>query len=202
MELRHFDRFVLLNLVLFLTMAGTVYYDRFIQYRGASHLLEFYFYAIFIVVVILVAWRSFRHIEFHWMLLLLIELGILMHFSGGLIFIDERRLYDHFIIGIRYDKYVHFINAFVAAAATDTVFARHGARLYGLRPMTILLVVLGMGAIIEIVEYLVTLTIEHNGVGSYDNNMQDLISNLAGGFAYIVWRNLARRALPAIGGHG
>lgn len=202
MKLRHLDRFALFNIALFLIMAGTVYYDRFIQYRGAGHLLEFYFYATFVIGMILVGWKSFRHIEFHWLLLLMIEIGIVMHFAGGMVFIDERRLYDHFILGIRYDKYVHFINAFVAAAATDTVFARYGVRLHTLRPLVVLLVVLGMGAVIEIVEYLVTLTVEQNGVGGYDNNMQDLISNLIGGFTYVVWRNLAPRALPAIGGHG
>jgi hypothetical protein len=40
--------------------------------------------------------------------------------------------------------------------------------------------VLGVGAIIEIAEYIVTLTVEHNGVGSYNNNMLDLIANLFG----------------------
>jgi hypothetical protein len=40
--------------------------------------------------------------------------------------------------------------------------------------------VLGLGTLVEIVEYLVTLTVSVNGVGGYDNNMQDLISNLIG----------------------
>jgi hypothetical protein len=196
------DTFVFFNLALFLLMAGTVYYDRFIEYRGTGNLLEFYIYAIFIIGLILVGWRSFRQIEMPRMLLVFIELGILMHFAGGLVFIDGQRLYDHFALGIRYDKYVHFTNALLAAAATDTIFARKHLRLSRLRPLVILLVVLGMGAVIEIMEYLVTITVPHNGVGDYDNNMQDLIGNLTGGFTYIVWRNLWRDSLPEIGGHG
>lgn len=183
-------------------MAGTVYHDRFIQFRGTGNLFEFYVYALFIIGLILIGWRSFRQIDFPWTLLVLIEAGILMHFAGGLLFLDGQRLYDHFALGIRYDKYVHFMNALVAAASVDTIFARKHLRLSRLRPLVILLTVLGMGAIVEIMEYLVTITVPHNGVGDYDNNMQDLMGNLAGGFAYIVWRNLWRNTSPEIGGHG
>lgn len=200
--MRPLDKFVFFNLALFLLMAGTVYYDRFIQFRGTGNLLEFYLYAVFITGVILIGWRNFRHVELPWMLLLFIELGILMHFAGGLLVIDGQRLYDHFALGIRYDKYVHFTNALVAAASVDTIFARKRLRLSGLRPLVILLAVLGMGAIIEILEYWVAVTVPHNGVGDYDNNMQDLIGNFTGGVTYIVWRNLWRDSLPEIGGHG
>lgn len=39
---------------------------------------------------------------------------------------------------------------------------------------------------VEIVEYLVTLTVVNNGVGGYDNNTQDMIANLAGSICCVV----------------
>ena len=52
--------------------------------------------------------------------------------------------------------------------------------------LAVLLVVLGLGAVVEIVEYLVMLTVPNAGVGGYDNNMQDLIGNLLGGTLFVV----------------
>ena len=49
----------------------------------------------------------------------------------------------------------------------------------------VFLIVLGLGAIVEIFEYGVTKTVPHNGVGDYDNNMQDLLGNCAGGLLYV-----------------
>ena len=45
-----------------------------------------------------------------------------------------------------------------------------------------------LGAIIEMVEYGVVLTFETNGVGDYDNNMQDLLANFCGSLIYLALR--------------
>jgi hypothetical protein len=71
----------------------------------------------------------------------------------------------------------------------------------------VLLVVLGLGAVIEIVEYVVVLTVPRNGVGGYDNNMQDLIANLCGAGAFLMLgatlargaRLFERNRTPALG---
>jgi len=42
------------------------------------------------------------------------------------------------------------------------------------------LTVLGLGTMVEIVEFIVTLTVKNNGVGAYNNNMLDLVSNFFG----------------------
>ncbi len=50
-----------------------------------------------------------------------------------------------------------------------------------------IMAVLGLGAIVEIIEFIATLTIEQNGVGSYRNNMLDLVANFLGSlFAILV----------------
>jgi hypothetical protein len=62
-------------------------------------------------------------------------------------------------------------------------------RLRHLRDFIVLFVVLGLGAMVEMFEYIVTRHLPQNGVGGYDNNMQDLIANFVGGFiAIVAWR--------------
>lgn len=174
------DLFVMLNLLLFLGMCYLVYYDRFLYFRGKEFIGEFYFYAFVIVMAIIAArWLLRKTCPPTW-LLVLVEIGILMHFAGGLTFINAHRLYDEIILGIRYDKYVHFFNAFVAACFIRQIWVNRSVTSRLMSELVLLVTVLGLGTIIEIMEYIVTLTIEANGVGNYDNNLQDLIANAAG----------------------
>jgi uncharacterized membrane protein YjdF len=174
------DVFAAVNLVLFVFMCVFTYYARFIAYRGAANVWEFFVYASAIIGTIAFLWFFFRRYGLGATLLALIQLSILIHFAGAFIRWDGHRLYDCFIAGIRYDKFVHFTNAIVAALVVRHIFVRRGMRLDGLTRLFILLVVLGLGAIVEIIEYIVCTTIPGNGVGGYDNNMQDLIANLVG----------------------
>jgi hypothetical protein len=52
----------------------------------------------------------------------------------------------------------------------------------------IFLIALGLGSIIEICEYVVTLTIPQNGVGGYDDNLRDLAANATGGMVFLLTR--------------
>ncbi len=181
------DFFMLLNVGLFIFMCIFAYYDRFIAYRGSANILEFFVYAVLILLTILIVWFPLRKYSISPWILTFIQIGILMHFFGGLALLGESRLYNHHFFSIRYDKYVHFINSFVAAMVVRQLFLKLGLQLKKMENLVILLCVLGGGAIIEIVEYLVTRTIPDHGVGGYDNNMQDLIANFAGGLFNIVF---------------
>ena len=185
-RLRNADVFAGINAALFVIMCVAVYYDRFIQYRGRGNLHEFAIYAGLILSLIAIAWLYLRQFHFRNSMLTAVQLGILVHFAGAFVPIDGGRLYDAYVSGIRYDKYVHFLNAFVAAVVVSHVFDRIRAHLPFVRGLAVLLVVLGLGAVVEIVEYLVMLTVPNAGVGGYDNNMQDLIGNLLGGTLFVV----------------
>jgi hypothetical protein len=188
----HLDWFLALNSGLFLVMLVVRYYDRFVELRGAAYIHEFFIYAVIILAGIGVFWRYFRHCHFPTALLLAIEIGILMHFAGAFVYIDHQRLYAHLFFGIRYDKYVHCTNAFVGAWLAWHLFQLRGIPLDGLNIFIVLLTVLGVGTCIEIAEYLVSKTVAHNGVGGYDNNLQDLIANGCGGaLALAIRRALA-----------
>ncbi len=184
------DVFVSVNLLLFAAMCIFTYYARFVQYRGAANVHEFFLYASLLVAGVVALWRTFRGYAFGWGLLLLIQAGILAHFAGAFVQFDGYRLYDVSIAGLRYDKYVHFANAFLAVCVVRHVTERHGLRVDGLVALLVGLAVLGLGAIVEIVEYVVVRTVPANGVGGYDNNMQDLIANATGTAAALASRVL------------
>lgn len=174
------DIFAMLNIGLFFFMCYFVYFDRFVRYRGYKYRWEFFVYAVVILSVILFAWKMTRHFSVPGWLLAMIQLGIFIHFAGGLAFFGDKRLYDVVIMGVRYDKYVHFFNAAVAGLCVQRLPWERALESQWLRDLVAVLLVLGMGAFVEIVEYIVMLTVTVNGVGLYNNNMQDLIANLVG----------------------
>ena len=204
--MKKLDLFAGVNTVLFLLLCVFRYHDRFIAYRGPGHLEEFFVYASVILFAIAVLWRVFRTCDFDPFVLAFLQTGILMHFCGAFIQIDGGRLYDAHLLGIRYDKYVHFVNAFAAALLVSRMFVIQRIASTPVNTVFLVMVVLGFGAVIEIVEYMVVLTIPHNGVGDYDNNMQDLIGNLCGATGFVLgrfWYGRVRHVLcrywPAIG---
>ena len=201
--MKKIDAFVLTNLILFLLLCVFRYYARFVQYRGAAHIGEFFVYAAVIMLGIAILWFVFRHYEFEGSTLLLVQFGILMHFSGAFVMVDHHRLYDQVLFGLRYDKYVHFVNAFAATLLISRLFQIQKIALTRSNNVFVVLVVLGLGAVIEIVEYMVVLTVPANGVGGYDNNMQDLMANLAGACGFMLakyawgWRHAAESVRSA-----
>lgn len=174
------DLFAFVNTFLFVMMCIFVYYDRFIAYRGIENLHEFFFYAIVIFLVICYTWLKFRHFDVRLSILMLIEITIILHFAGAFIQIDGSRLYDFRIFEIRYDKFVHLINSMIATVAALYLLYYNNIKTTKLVLTATVLSVLGIGAVIEILEFIVTLTVPHNGVGNYTNNMLDLVANLIG----------------------
>ncbi len=179
-KITNVDLFALINALFFLWMCFATYFDRFIHYRGREYIWEFFVYAVLILAVILAAWKIIRHFPIPSWLLFSIQIGILMHFAGGLAVLHESRLYDKIILGIRYDKYVHAVNACLGGLLFYKLYFEKLDLKGWIRDLQLLVMILGLGTVIEIIEYLVTLTVTTNGVGNYDNNMQDLISNFTG----------------------
>ena len=184
------DVFFGVNLVLFLGMCLFAYYARWIHYAGhrQTAVAEFFFYAVVLILAVGVLWLWLRRRALPGWLLVLIEAGILAHFAGGLVHFGGARLYDHVFGGIRYDKYVHFANALVAAIVVQQIFRIQRLPVNRFTRFVIFLVVLGLGCVVEICEFAVTLTIPFNGVGGYDDNMRDLVANTCGGVVFLLCR--------------
>jgi putative membrane protein len=184
--MRKLDVFAGINTALFLMLCVFRYYARFIHYRGIEHIEEFFIYAVVILAAIVALWWVFRRQPFDTAILVLVQVGILMHFAGAFVVLDGGRLYDAHLLGIRYDKYVHFVNAFTTTMLVGRLFRFQGIPLTVVNRIFLLGMVMGCGAFIEIVEYLVVQTVPNNGVGGYDNNMQDLIANMCGALSYVL----------------
>lgn len=170
-----------LNLALFLVACLTRYWDRWLQYRGPGNFAEFLVYAGVIAAAFVVGCIALRDGPWSWGLVAVLELPVALHFAGVLVAVDGGRLYDWTMLGIRFDKVVHLISAVAAAVAVRRVLRWRRARLGGLEPLVILLMVMGLGAFWEIIEYVVMRTIPDAGVGLYDNNLQDMVANMLGG---------------------
>jgi len=179
-KLTRLDIFLVFNSVLFLLMCIFFYFDRFIMFHGKGNIHEFFFYAAVIYFVICCVWFKFRKITVPYYILILIEATILIHFSGAFVEVDGRRLYEFRFFTVRYDKFVHSINSLIGSLVLLYLFAENNYRIGKFICMITIFSVLGIGAIIEILEFIITLTVDNNGVGTYTNNMLDLVANIFG----------------------
>ncbi len=111
------------------------------------------------------------------------------HMAGANLYFSGDLLYGQVWFGfIRYDQLIHVIGLGTAGLivweATRRMLAADGGT------KAAVVVILGansVGAVIEIGEYLATLTLPDTRVGAYDNNMQDLIANLFGSLIAALW---------------
>ncbi len=169
------------------------YFDRFVMFHGKANIHEFFFYAVVIFSTISCVWLRFRHMEVEFYILFLIELAILIHFAGGFIEVDGNRLYEYRFFTIRYDKFVHLVNSIFATLVFLNLFKKNNYPMGKFTCMVTVFCVLGFGALIEIQEFIVALTVDDNGVGTYVNNMLDLVANLIGSLIGILFYQLYTR---------
>lgn len=166
------DFFMVINFVLLSLMAAFVYYI------GEA---EFFIYGVAFIVSAGLLWRWLRRFYLPWSILLLLQIGLMLHFAGGLVHFDGVRLYDHIFFHIRFDKYVHFYNSFAGTIALNQLFNNDHTSKRRLNDYQLVLFVFGAGIAIELVELLAYLTLPLTGVGNIFNNAFDLVANILGG---------------------
>ena len=177
-RIKPFDVFIAVNAAF---LIGTTLY----AYAVAEP--EFGLYAVTILGLATLGWWLLRRYDYPIWLLVLVQIGIVAHFAGGFLYpSDGISLYNHYFAGIRYDKFVHFYNSMVAAIVLSYIFREAGLVMGAFEPFVVVMVTLGLGAFIEIIEYFAVLTIPNTGVGDYANNIQDLIVNLLGGLTGVL----------------
>lgn len=114
---------------------------------------------------------------------------------GGVFLVDGQPLYVYELIGtMAFDKPAHF---FATGMATFAAYEALRGRLDG-GPLGLAFAAItmgmGVGAVVEIVEFIANETMENVNVGGYTNNMLDLIANAAGA---VVAGLVATRLAPA-----
>jgi uncharacterized membrane protein YjdF len=157
-------------------------------YRGPANINEFLLYSFSIAVVTGIGWRMFRRVHLPAPVLILMQLGILGHLLGGFVAYRGARLYDGVFFGMEYDHYLHMLNGLAGALVVDRLLP--DVKGPAPRGVIVVLVMMGAGSIVEMIEYLAYLLIPTTGVGGYDNNMRDLVSNTVGGLIFLAGQHL------------
>lgn len=114
------------------------------------------------------------------------------HVAGGMVPVGGEVLYARWLVEpvVRYDNLQHAWGfGFAGRAAWEVVRARLGpaARDPVLTWLLVVLAAGALGALNEIVEWVLTLTIPGTDVGGYDNTARDLVANLVGGLLVGAW---------------
>lgn len=117
----------------------------------------------------------------------------LLHMAGGSVPVGDTVLYGYkiypFLVGegqlyvLKMDQVIHAFGFGVATLVAHHLLLAHAWRESASRVWLAVAAVLigtGLGALNEVIEFLVVLTVEYNGVGDLYNMGLDLIFNLAG----------------------
>lgn len=117
-----------------------------------------------------------------------------MHVIGGNIYINSTRLYDIWILHpiLQYDNLMHFLGLFIITIIVYNLLYPHLDKKIEhnklLLSLLIILASLGVGVFNEIIEVVAVVFLgAAKQVGDYMNNAQDLIFNLLGSIAAVIF---------------
>ena len=166
---------------------------------------EFVIYVVVIVVIIGATLSTTAHTRFPaWQLWLLSFWGLL-HILGGAVATPDGvlfayKIYPFFNGGgdfyiLKYDQVVHaYLYGTVAVMAYHVLRNVLGvATRTGWVIISAILISVGISALNEIMEFLIAVNMDKNGVGGYENSMLDLIFNLGGAVVAVTALVLLRR---------
>ncbi len=185
--------YILAAVVTAITLLFTV---RFLM--NANH--EFLIYvAVVVAVGLLIAW-TYKKVQYPFVCLIGLAVWAVMHLAGGGIRVEGDVLYGLIMIPIsekysilRYDQVVHAFGFGVTTLVMYHLLANLLPKADMKRFSVGLVVIMagvGLGALNENIEFLLTVLLPQTGVGGYENTSLDLCSNLVGTIvAYTLVRN-------------
>lgn len=179
-------------------IAGGLYFARDFN-------LEFVIYVAVIVVIFGGVFSTLRTTQFPVWMLWLLSLWGLMHVAGGAVQTVDGVLFAYKIYPfidnggefyiLKYDQVVHgYLYALVALMSYHTL--RVPLRITGhtfLVALAAALISLGISGLNEIMEFLIAVNLERNGVGGYENAMIDLCFNWSGAVIAVIAYALIER---------
>ncbi|HZJ02157.1 MAG TPA: DUF2238 domain-containing protein [Thermoleophilia bacterium] len=166
--------------------------------------VEFLYYMVLMVGLIIFVIAYHRDLKMSTAILIALSFVGLLHLMGGHLYFDGTRLYDVHLIGniIRYDNFVHAVGIFVITLVLYSALVPHVDRSVRgsgwVLSVVLVLMAMGVGAIIEVVEFGAVLFFDAGeAVGGYRNNSTDLLFNLAGSLVGLVGIQWHRRRIRA-----
>ena len=167
-----------------LALFFAVYYLTLVAYgvwRGVSATI---FYVIFVGGGALLVARLYPRGRFSTLVLWSLAGWGLAHMIGGLVEVDGRIIYEFSAGGgeLRFDKAVHFFGFGAATLAAYELLRRTVApdAAAGSVAVAAVFVGLGIGAVTETIEFLITLLPGDTNVGGFTNTGWDLVANALG----------------------
>ena len=109
--------------------------------------------------------------------------------AGGIYLVEGQPLYVKRLLGdFRYDKPFHTVATAIAAWAAYEVIAKWAVGRASRPAIAVasVLVAAGLGALVEIIEFVGSVVIENANVGGYGDTMLDLVVNTAGATAAVI----------------
>jgi uncharacterized membrane protein YjdF len=153
---------------------------------------EFVIYVVVIVAAFALLFGTLQITKFPTYILWLISVWGLLHILGGSVHTPDGVLFAYRIFPfvdyggdfyiLKYDQVVH---AYLYGVMTLVFFHVVRNTLKSTGPLWIMLLLasmaaMGVSALNEIMEFLIAISLERNGVGGYENAMLDLIFNFSG----------------------
>jgi hypothetical protein len=183
------------NLALWVFTAGYLFWS------GAYFIQDLNFeFVIYVGVIIAILGTVFCTVSYthfpQWQLWLLSIWGLLHVLGGAVETVDgvlfTYRIHPFLDLGgefyiLKYDQFVHMYLYGIVALMAHHLFATKWGAKGGLLFGAAVLTSLGVSSLNEIMEFLISVTVERNGVGGYENAMLDLIFNLFGAVMAIVF---------------
>jgi putative membrane protein len=155
--------------------------------------IEFLAYYLVLVAGFFFVFTTLERSRFPLYILWGLSLWGLLHMAGGSVPVGDGVLYGYkiypFLVGegqlyiLKMDQVIHAFGFGVAS-----LVAYHLLKVHAFRPeasrtwlaVSAVLIGIGLGSLNEVIEFLIVLTVEYNGVGDLYNMGLDLIFNLAG----------------------
>ncbi|HET7481381.1 MAG TPA: DUF2238 domain-containing protein [Actinomycetota bacterium] len=181
-----------------------VYYASLLVYGALAGEAQTAFYALFLAIAATIVTLVYARVRLSTVALWGLALWGLGHMVGGLVQIGGDVIYEHSLGHgqLRFDKVVHFFGFGFATLAAFEILCLTIATEAPRRSTAIaaFFIGLGIGAINETVEFLITLLPGDSNVGGFSNTGWDLVANTLGAatFALIA----TRRAAPLTRAHG
>ncbi|HEX2028758.1 MAG TPA: DUF2238 domain-containing protein, partial [Nitriliruptorales bacterium] len=152
---------------------------------------------VIVVGVVLAVWLHIRY-RFSRATRVGLTIFALAHVAGGMVPVADGVLYRQWLVEplVRYDNLQHAWGfGFAGRAVWEMLRGRLGAAARD--PLVtwwlVVLAAAAVGAVNEVVEWVLTLTIPGTDVGGYDNTARDLVADLVGGAAVGSWTARASR---------
>ena len=155
---------------------------------------EFIGYVALMAFLIILVYKLNKKYDFPSWILLGLSLWGIMHMAGGMIKFGKDVLYAYVLVPIyshpeiieltifKYDQFAHFYFYLFATLFLYYLIKPYLVKEYSWGVIALFLIFAGMGvgALNELVEFLMVLMLENTGVGGYYNTLLDIVFNTLG----------------------